>query len=189
MSPLSAAVIALSMSADAFAVSVAKGACEQTPSWRKAIRHGFIFGIIEAITPFLGWLAGRAAASYIEAVDHWVAFTILSAIGGKLIYEGFQRNDATGECAPDQPLYLLTMLTAVGTSIDALAVGVTFAFLSVHIGVMMAAIGLATFTMSTIGLRAGHYLGQKAGKYAEILGGIGLIGIGSVILTQHLGAI
>lgn len=186
MSIVSTAVLALSMSADAFAVSVGKGASLQRPCLRDAFRKGAIFGIVEAITPILGWCAGVAASTYIAAIDHWVAFVILGAVGGKLVYEGIRGGQE--EEKPNKGHGLgLTILTAFGTSIDAMAVGVTLAFLPVNIWATAASIGTATCLMVTIGIMTGQYIGRKIGKYAEIVGGIGLMAIGTGILCDHMG--
>lgn len=189
MSAVSTAVLAFSMSADAFAVSVSKGATMRKPSLRYALRTGALFGIVEAITPIIGWVAGLAASRAIQEVDHWVAFAILGAVGLKLIYESFQKEEAdeAGEPKAKEHGLGLMLLTAIGTSIDALAVGVTLAFLPVNIWISAAAIGSATFVMVTIGIMTGHYIGARIGKLAELLGGIGLVAIGTGILCDHLG--
>lgn len=186
MSLVSNTILAFSMSADAFAAALSKGVALRKPKLSEAMRIGFIFGIIETITPVIGWLIGSVAGRFIEAIDHWVAFTILCAIGGKMIYEGFQH--ALVERKESHKLHIL-ILTAIGTSIDAMAVGVTLALIDANIILMAAMIGMATFMMATIGIMAGHYVGTKAGKIAEILGGVCLIAIGSKILLDHLGMI
>ncbi len=187
MSALSTAALAFSMSADAFAVSLGKGACVQRPRFRDALRTGLVFGTVEAITPILGWLAGVAASRYIAAFDHWVAFVILGAVGGKLLYEAaFPDADAPTEKPRRHGLGLL-ILTAIGTSIDALAVGVTLAFLPVNIWLTAASIGAATTLMATLGILLGHHIGSRFGRAAEALGGLTLIAIGTHILLTHLG--
>ena len=188
MSFISTTVLAFSMSADAFAVSVAKGAALHKPRWRDALRSGAIFGIVEAITPLIGWCLGMAASRYIEAIDHWLAFGILGIVGGKLVYEGLFACDDAAEEKPRRHGLGVLVLTAFGTSIDAMAVGVTLAFVDASIWLNAAAIGTATFVMTTLGLKTGHYLGCKTGKYAETLGGVALIAIGTHILLSHLSA-
>lgn len=188
MSAISTTILAFSMSADAFAVSVAKGATLQKPRWRDALRSGAIFGTVEAITPIIGWLLGVAASRYIEAVDHWFAFVILLGVGGKLIWESFEPEDENIE-KPRRHGLGLTILTAIGTSIDAMAVGVTLAFVDANIWLTAAAIGGATCLMVTLGFMTGHYIGTKTGKYAERLGGLALIAIGTHILLNHTGVI
>ncbi len=187
MSAISTGILAFSMSADAFAVAVSKGVCTPHPRVRDAIKTGAIFGIIEGITPIIGWVAGLAASRYIQAIDHWIAFVILGIVGGKLLYEAiFPGAEEVCE-TPAKSGIGLTILTAIGTSIDALAVGVTLAFLPVNIWLTAAAIGTATFIMATLGILLGHYIGTKAGRWAEALGGLALIGIGTHILLTHLG--
>ena len=184
MSPLSVLLIALSMSTDAFAAAVAKGAALHRPRLSEAVKTGLIFGGIESLTPLIGWALGRAASRYVAAFDHWVAFALLAAIGVKMIHDSFQR-DETAE-KPQSHSVLALAVTAVGTSIDALAVGVTLALVNAPILVTALAIGAATFTMTTIGLMAGHRLGTRFGKHAELFGGIALIAIGAAIVAEHL---
>lgn len=173
------------MSADAFAVALGKGAGIQKPRFRDAFRSGLVFGVVEAITPILGWCAGLAASRYIAQFDHWVAFIILGIVGGKLLYEAaYPDEDAV---KPERHGLGLLIITAIGTSIDALAVGVTLAFLSVNIWLTAAAIGAATTLMATIGIMLGHAIGSKYGRWAEAAGGLCLIAIGSHILLSHLG--
>lgn len=184
MSIISNTIIAFSMSADAFAASIGKGVVLKKPKLNYAIRIGLVFGSVETITPIIGWLLGRMASGFIEAVDHWVAFTILALIGGKMIYEGFQNKEV--ELKTTHKLSIL-ILTAIGTSIDSMAVGATLALQDANILIMAAMIGSATFVMSTIGVMTGNYIGTKAGKIAEVLGGLCLIAIGTKILIEHLG--
>lgn len=185
MSIVSNTIIAFSMSADAFAASIGKGVVLQKPKLSYAMRIGLVFGGVETLTPIIGWLLGIMASGFIASVDHWVAFAILSIIGGKMIYEGLHNEET--ERKESHKLSIL-ILTAIGTSIDAMAVGATFALLNVNIWIMAAMIGAATFMMATIGIMTGHYIGTKAGKIAEVLGGLCLIAIGTKILIEHLGA-
>lgn len=178
--------LALSMSSDAFAAAVCKGAALNRPKFSEALRTGLIFGGIEATTPVIGWALGRAASRYIEAFDHWVAFGLLAAIGGKMIWDSFQRDDC--EEKPQRHSFAVLALTALGTSIDALAVGVSLALIGANIVVNALAIGTATFLMTTTGVMAGRFLGARFGKYAEGVGGVILIVIGSIILAQSLSA-
>jgi manganese efflux pump family protein len=184
MSIISNTIIAFSMSADAFAASIGKGVVLKKPKLSYAMRIGLVFGGVETLTPIIGWLLGRMASGFIEAVDHWVAFTILALIGGKMIYEGFHNEEV--ERKESHKLSIL-ILTAIGTSIDAMAVGATLALLDANIWIMAVMIGSATFIMSTIGIMTGHYIGTKAEKIAEVLGGLCLIAIGTKILIEHLG--
>ena len=185
MSIFSNTLLAFSMSADAFAASVCKGAVLRKPRLMQAMRIGAVFGAVETITPIIGWGLGLAASSFIQEVDHWVAFAILSAIGLKMIYEGCCKGPGAPEEQKKSSLMLL-VLTAFGTSVDAMAVGVTLAFLKINILAMAALIGFFTFMMATIGIMTGHYIGAKAGKAAEITGGLCLIAIGTLILLEHL---
>ena len=185
MSFASTTALAFSMSADAFAAAVSKGSTLYKPQFKDALKTGAIFGIVETITPLIGWCAGLAASSLITSVDHWIAFVILSGIGLKMLYESL---DTTEDKTAAPKSNLSTMIiTAIGTSIDAMAVGVTLAFLNVNIVIAALSIGLATFLMATTGILFGHFLGRKMGKLAEALGGIGLILIGASILYEHLG--
>jgi putative Mn2+ efflux pump MntP len=186
MSFLPILFLALSMSADAFAAACGKGACLERPHWGEALRTGAIFGTIEAITPLIGWAAGRAVGRYIAAFDHWVAFGLLAVIGGKMLWDSFQRDEDAEK--PRSHSFAVLALTAIGTSIDALAVGVTLALIGANIIVNALAIGAATFTMTTIGIMLGRFLGARFGKYAEAFGGVVLIVIGTNILIQHLSA-
>jgi len=182
MGPLAIVVIAFSMSADAFAAALGKGAALDRPPLGEALRCGLIFGIVEAITPVVGWTLGAvASAGTYLAADYWIAFAVLAAIGAKMIHDGLRR--AAVEDKPKRHSTRLLVLTAIGTSIDALAVGVSLALLGVGIVATAVAIGLATFTMTTLGILLGRVLGERYGRIAEILGGAGLIAIGVKILT------
>ena len=172
------------MSADAFAAACGKGAGLERPHWGEALRTGLIFGAIEAATPVIGWAVGRAVGGYIAAFDHWVAFAILLSIGAKMIWDAVRRHEEDEK--PQSHGFWVLAATAVGTSIDALAVGVTLALIDASILVNALAIGAATFTMTTIGVMTGRMLGEKFGRYAEAAGGVILIAIGSRILAQHL---
>ncbi|HEU5435251.1 MAG TPA: manganese efflux pump MntP [Telluria sp.] len=183
-----AATIALSlaMSTDAFAAAVGKGAALQKPQLKEALRTGLIFGVIEGITPVIGWALGKTAAPYVEAWDHWIAFTLLLVLGARMVYAGFQEDDAEEE-KPNSHSFLALAVTGLATSIDAMAVGASLAFLGADIAITAAAIGFSTFVMVTIGVMVGRGLGAIAGKRAEMVGGVVLIIIGSLILYEHIG--
>lgn len=181
MSPIAIVIIAFSMSADAFAAALGKGAALDRPPLAEALRCGLIFGIVEAVTPVAGWSLGIAAAGAYLAADRWIAFAVLAAIGAKIVHDGWRR--AAGTEKPKRHSTRLLVLTAAGTSIDALAVGVSLALLGVGIVAPAAAIGLATFTMTTLGIMLGRVLGDRYGRIAETLGGAGLIAIGVKILA------
>lgn len=188
MSVISTTVLAFSMSADAFAASIGKGAALKKPKISDALRAGAVFGVVETIMPVLGWLIGLAASSFIASIDHWIAFGLLSLIGGKMIYEGLTEGDEEDD--EKQPHNMMgVVLIAIATSIDAMAVGVTLAFLDINIWISALAIGFVTFLMATLGIMTGHYIGSKVGKYAEVLGGVALFCIGAAILCEHLGIV
>jgi putative Mn2+ efflux pump MntP len=189
MNPLSILLIGLAMSTDAFAAAVGKGAAMTRPRLPQALRAGLIFGVVEAITPVIGWLLGSAASRFIEAWDHWVAFGLLVALGLHMIHQALQPvdddDDALEGGDANAGVFKLA-LAGLATSIDAMAVGVGLAFADVHIAVVAIVIGLCTFTMVTIGIMLGRALGVVIGKRAEIAGGVILIAVGSVILYEHL---
>ena len=182
-------LLALAMSTDAFAAAVGKGTALQKPRWSEALRTGLIFGVIEAITPIIGWALGLAASSYVEDWDHWIAFTLLLILGVRMIVAALKAPDVTDEAKPTRHGFWLLAITGFATSIDAMAVGVGLAFLNVSILPVAAAIGFATFVMVTLGVMVGRVLGKFAGRWAEAIGGVLLIGIGSVILYEHLTAV
>ncbi|MBA1246614.1 MULTISPECIES: manganese efflux pump MntP [Pseudomonas] len=188
MNPAALVLLALAMSTDAFAAAVGKGASLHKPCLREALRTGAIFGTIEAITPVIGWAAGLAAAQFVQEWDHWIAFTLLLGLGLRMIWSGVREAEEVVE-KPTQHSFWLLAITAVATSIDALAVGVGLAFINVNIIGAALAIGLATMIMVTIGVMLGRVMGAVIGKRAEIIGGVVLIGIGSVILHEHLTAV
>lgn len=183
MSYLSIFLIGIGLSMDAAAVSMAKGMCLTQEEVRKsALKLGFWFGFFQAAMPLVGWWAGTYFQSMIESIDHWIAFFLLAIIGGKMIWEAFHPEETT--CVP---LTLkLVIVLAIATSIDALAVGVSFAFLKVSILPAILLIGITTFIISYCCVYAGRKLGSLLQKYAELLGGVILIGIGLKILVEHL---
>ncbi|MDX2374130.1 manganese efflux pump MntP family protein [Psychrobacter sp. PP-21] len=190
MNPIALLLLALSMSTDAFSVAIGKGANLKNPRFTEALRMGVIFGTIEAITPIIGWLIGRSAtsfvdAAFIEAWDHWVAFVILAALGMHMLYEGFKPSNEPVE-APRRHSFFKLAITAFGTSIDAMAVGVSLAFIEVNILLAAGLIGLATTVMVTLGVMLGRVLGSLIGHKAEVFGGFMLIAIGTWILLSHL---
>lgn len=191
MSPLSILFLSLSMSADAFAASIGRGAATR-PSLTGAFKGALVFGTVEAITPLIGWALGLATSSFIGAVDHWLAFALLSAVGGKMIWEALRSGDSRQEDQPaGRPNWgkWALLLTAVGTSLDAAAVGVSLALIGADIVTIALSIGLATFTVTAIGLMLGRAAGARLGSRVELLGGMVLIAIGTLILAEHTGAI
>jgi manganese efflux pump family protein len=188
MSYMAIIVLAISMSMDAFAVSVGRGAAMGRPRFSEALRTGVVFGIVEAITPLIGWAAGVAAAAYISAVDHWIAFGLLAVVGLNMIYSAAKGGDEDDRETGTGMSFMVLIATAVGTSLDAMAVGVSLAFLDVNILVIAAAIGFATFLLSSSGMLIGRLIGGQFGRLAEGIAGIALIGLGSSILYDHLSA-
>ncbi|SNB70288.1 Putative Mn2+ efflux pump MntP [Arboricoccus pini] len=186
MSPFAVAVLAISMSVDAFAVSVGRGAAIGRPRLGETLRTGIVFGVVETITPLVGWTAGVAASSFVQAVDHWIAFALLAAVGLHTFLNALGDKKTV---APEKGRSLTVLLaTAIGTSLDAMAVGVSLAFLDVNIAVIAIAIGVATFCMSSGGMLLGRLIGRHFGKVAEALAGIALVLLGVSVLVEHLTA-
>lgn len=188
-------LIAVGLSMDAFAVSVCKGLSMEKFAWKKAGIVGIYFGVFQAGMPLLGYLLGVQFRDIITTVDHWIAFVLLGIIGGNMIKEACSKEkqccSKSNECCckgQDEALDVRTMIgLAVATSIDALAVGVTFAFLKVSIGSAVSFIGVTTFILSVAGVKIGNVFGSKYEKRAELAGGIILILLGIKILLEHLG--
>jgi putative Mn2+ efflux pump MntP len=191
-SPMNAAsilLLAFAMSTDAFAAAVGKGSALLKPRWSEALRTGAIFGVIEAMTPLAGWALGYAAADYVKAWDHWIAFVLLLVLGGRMLLGALMAADGEAPAKPARHGFWRRVATGFATRIDAMAVGVGLAFLDVNITTVALAIGFATFAMVTLGVMVGRLLGHIAGRWAEAVGGLLLIGIGSVILFEHLTAV
>lgn len=176
--------LAVGLAMDAFAVSVASGIAMRNFHIGHALRMAAAFGLFQAIMPVIGWLAGIAMQSFVSSFDHWVAFALLTLIGIKMIYEATRIEEAESESNPFA-LYVLLLL-ALATSIDALAVGITFAMLKCAIVMPVAVIGFVTFTLCFAGVRIGTVSGHCFEKKIEVAGGLVLIGIGLKILIQHL---
>lgn len=179
-------VLAFGMSMDAFSVAIAKGTAARGMTFTKAIKHGLVFGVVEAIAPILGWLLGMVAQQWMASVDHWIGFTLLTILGIRCIYEAIWSDDDDDDAPNRTGVWLF--ITAIATSIDAMVVGVSLAFLEVNIWLAALMIGLATTTMATIGLYLGRQLGERFGKGAMIAGGLVLVAIGASILYSHLTA-
>lgn len=181
-------ILALALSMDAFAVAICKGATLHKPRFREALRTGFIFGIIEASTPVIGWALGLYTSQYIIQWDHWVAFGLLFVLGSRMIYQGLKRGDECPceEDAPQRHGSLSLIATGIATSLDAMAIGVGLAFLQVNIVHTAMTIGMMTMIMATLGMLIGRYVGPVLGKKAEVVGGIVLIAIGFNIVFEHL---
>lgn len=180
-------LLAFAMSTDAFAAAIGKGAGMQRPHFFQALRIGLLFGVIEAITPVIGWFLGSVATKWVTEWDHWIAFVLLLVLGLRMVREGMSGEEEDKDAAPQKQSIVALALTAVATSIDAMAVGVGLAFIDVNIMQAALLIGMATTLMVTIGIMVGRMLGGIVGKRAEIIGGVVLIGVGAVILYEHLG--
>jgi putative Mn2+ efflux pump MntP len=176
-------LIAIGLSMDSFAVSVSNGLTIRDLDIRKMILIAFSLAIFQALMPLFGWLAGVGVENYIKEFDHWIAFILLSFIGGKMIYEGIFKKDSL----KNSKLKIATLLgQSLATSIDAFAIGISFAFLDIEILFPVIIIGVITFIASIIGLYIGKYFGDKFGSSLEIFGGVVLVGIGLKILIEHI---
>ena len=181
-------LLAVGLSMDAFAVSICKGLSVPKATIRHMCIAGLWFGGFQALMPFIGYTLGSAFTEYIIAVDHWIAFILLGLIGGNMIKEALDDDDDCEYCSEKEsnPFGIRTMfLMAVATSIDALAVGVTFAFLRVDILWAVTFIGITTFCFSAVGIKIGSIFGAKFKSKAEFAGGLILIGLGIKILLEH----
>lgn len=187
---LTLGALGASLSVDAFAAAVGKGAANQRNRWTDALRVGAIFGFFEALTPAIGWAIGLALSSWIAAVDHWIAFFLLLGVGGHMIHVAIKVVDVDATVAPraDANSLLRLIATALATSIDATAVGVSLAVMQVNILTACLVIGGITTVVATLGVMLGKHAGSYIGRYAEMLGGVALILIGGSILFQHLTA-
>lgn len=183
MSILEVVLIGIGLAMDAFAVSVCKGLSMNKFKADKVIIIGFYFGIFQAVMPLIGYLLGSTFQEFISSIDHWIAFVLLAFIGFNMIKETLSKK----EDKIDDSVDIKTMVVlAIATSIDALAVGITFAFLEVNIIMSMIVIGLITFLLCIIGVIIGNKYGSKFEDKAQIIGGVVLIIIGLKILIEHL---
>jgi len=182
-------ILAVGLSMDAFAVSICKGVCLKKASLGQSAIVGAYFGIFQALMPIIGYFLGTGFADKIERYDHWVAFVLLLILGGKMFIESFKKEDVERDAAGNDrdELKITKMLVlAIATSIDALAVGITFAFLRVDIVMSVGLISATTFVLALAGVVVGHRFGARYEKAATIAGGIVLILIGLKILIEHL---
>ena len=181
-------LIGVGLSMDAFAVALCKGLCMRRINYAHAAVIALFFGVFQAVMPLIGWVLGTQFARYITSVDHWIAFALLGYIGGKMIWDAFHEAPESETCASESTLNLRELLMlAVATSIDALAVGITFAFLKVSILPAVLTIGCITFALSFVGVAVGNRFGTRFQKKAEIAGGMVLVLIGLKILLEHIG--
>lgn len=178
-------LLGVSLSMDAFAVSICKGLSMKKINWKKAIIIGIYFGIFQALMPAIGYFLGSTFESFVTNIDHWIAFILLALIGGNMIKEAFSEKET--ESYNDNVDFKTMVVLAIATSIDALAVGITFAFLNVNLLLAISLIGITTFIISLLGVKLGNKFGSKYEKKAQITGGIILIIIGLKILLEHLG--
>lgn len=177
-------LIGIGLSFDTFAVSVCTGLSVSTIRFWQGVRIASILAIFQAAMPFIGWFFGVQIESYISNFDHWIAFGLLAIIGVKMIFDSFEKEEG---CNKANPLLLsVVLLMALATSIDALVVGVSLAFIDVNIYLSMGIIGITTFLAAMIGMLIGKNTIGRLGKRVEILGGVILIGIGLKILIEHL---
>lgn len=186
MSVIEIAVLAVGLSMDAFAVAVAISAARGRVTTAQTLRLAAAFGLFQFVMPIIGWFAGKSVVGWISSYDHWVAFGLLAFIGGKMIYESFMEENEE-ELEKDDPTKGLTLLTlSIATSIDALAVGLSFAMIGTKIVFPSALIGAICFSITAIGMKLGGRIGEIVGKRMELVGGLVLIGIGVKILAEHL---
>lgn len=181
-------LIGVGLSMDAFAVAVCKGLAMRRINYRNTLIIALFFGGFQALMPAIGWMLGSQFEQYIVSVDHWIAFGLLAFIGGKMIWDVI-KGEEENEAQEDRLDLRELLLMAIATSIDALAVGITFAFLSVKIAGAVSLIGITTFVISCIGVFMGNRFGARYKDKAALAGGIILILIGLKILLEHLGVL
>ena len=186
MGALEILLIAIGLAMDAFAVSICKGLSMKKMSWKKAIIVGLYFGIFQALMPVMGYFLGATFESLVTQIDHWIAFALLTFIGINMLKEAFAKNE---ENQNDSVEFKTMVVLAIATSIDALAIGITFAFLQVNMILATLIIGIVTFAICVIGVKIGNKFGDKYERKAETVGGLILILMGIKILLEHLGII
>lgn len=186
MEILEIVLIAIGVAMDAFAVSICKGLSMKKMSWKKALIIGAYFGIFQGLMPIIGYFLGATFESLVTQIDHWVAFILLLFVGLKMLKEAFA-NDS--ENINENVDFKTMVVLAIATSIDALAIGITFAFLQTNIVIAASVIAIITFTACVIGVKIGNKFGDKYERKAETVGGLILIFIGAKILLEHLGII
>ncbi len=182
---LSILLIAFGLSADCFAVALSSGISAQNQSWAKMLRVALSFGVFQAAMPVIGWAVGRTVIGVISGFDHWVAFALLGFVGTKMLFESFRHSDESDKVSDITRGWLLITMS-IATSIDALAVGLSFALLDVNIGLASPIIGIVAAGMTVVGFLAGKRAGRLIGKRAETLGGLILLAIAFRILLSHI---
>ena len=190
MNPISLILLALAMSTDAFAAAIGKGSSLHKPRLTEALRAGLIFGVIEAITPMIGWAIGHAATRWVENWDHWIAFGLLAWIGGKMVHSGFTALRARASCpcpSVDPTAGRNLLVLSVATSIDALAVGLSFAILGTQVWGPSLIIGVVCAFITAAGVYLGKTLANlcAVNGWAELLGGLTLLAIACNTLREH----
>lgn len=186
MGVLEIVLVSVGLAMDSFAVSICKGLSIKRFDIKKGLIIGLYFGLFQGLMPLIGYLLGSSFEIYITSIDHWIAFGLLTIIGLNMIKESFSKD---GENFNDKVDFKTMFPFAIATSIDALAVGITFAFLRVNIVMAFLLIGIITFILSFVGVKLGNKFGNKYEKKAQIVGGIILVLIGIKILLDHLGII
>lgn len=176
-------LVSVALAMDAFAVAICKGLAMSKMNWKKAIMIGLYFGIFQALMPIIGYFLGIRFETIVTSIDHWITFILLTIIGGKMIKDAFE--STCQNCDDDTSPKAMLML-AIATSIDALAVGIMFAFLNVNLIIATGLIGVITFVLAIFGVKIGNIFGDKYEKKAELVGGCILILMGIKILLEHL---
>ena len=184
MSIIEIALIGVGLAMDAFAVSICKGLAMRRMNYKKAIIIAAFFGVFQALMPALGYVLGTTFANKIAAIDHWIAFILLALIWANMIKEALSSDD--DECQDDSLRLGDLIMLSIATSIDALAVGITFAFFNVSLLLSVSMIGIITFIIWVIGVKVGNVFGEKYKSKAELAGGLILIVMGAKILIDHL---
>lgn len=182
---LSILLIALGLSADCFAVALSASISQRISSFWQVFRVALSFGVFQAMMPVLGWLAGRTVVDFIADYDHWLAFGLLALVGSRMLWESFHDSD-NRRGSTDISKGPLLLILSIATSIDALAVGLSFAFLETNIVLASSTIGITAFLVTALGFVLGRKVGGVVGKRAEVVGGVILIGIGIKILLEHM---
>ncbi len=186
MSLLTLIGIAVALAMDAFAVAIAVGISLKSIHYRQVFRLAWHFGLFQAMMPVIGWAAGTTVRSHIQDYDHWIAFALLTLVGGNMLREAFFGDEEENGAGKDATRGLTLVVLSVATSIDALAVGLSMAMLKVDIILPSVIIGIVAALLSTIGLFIGNKLGEKFGKRMEIIGGVILVTIGIRVVLSHL---
>jgi len=176
-------LISISLAMDSFAVSVSKGLQLKRIKFSQIITVGLYFGLFQALMPIIGFFLGNSFKNFITAIDHWIAFVLLTTIGFNIIISTITNSPQNHN---DKLDFKTMFILSLATSIDALAIGITFSFLDVNLPLAITSIGLTAFSLSALGIIIGHKFGQKTEKKAEIIGGLILMFIGLKILLEHL---